>query len=330
MQTTILRFQGEEPICLISIAIDLVYLPTNQVSNLHRFLFVTFSTSTADNSKTPTQSSKNCETKCYTLKLGNTECKIICEPPQIEQPTASPAYNLYPQQAGYGQQYPSSAGQAQALPCVPPNCPPNLMYPPAPQYTGQGYSAPPSYPGPSQLIQPGIQSPVQEECVGRSCNAKNLSQSDKPADDKPVKQDKPAAAPSSSKPAPAAAPVTFQVDYIKCYGIVPKYCCSVYNTLFLLIVCIWRHGGHVGVQNNAVKWVLGIWCKTCGAIFYYMAVSSRGCKPRIRYYLPTLQLIRSCKTRRELTYLLTKNCWFMHMEFLLPRRRSRIFSYERL
>ena len=39
-----------------------------------------------------------------------------------------------------------------------------------------------------------------------------------------------------------------------------------------LMVCIWRHGGHVGVQNNAVKCLLGIWlyyyAKTCGAIFY--------------------------------------------------------------
>ena len=32
---------------------------------------------------------------------------------------------------------------------------------------------------------------------------------------------------------------------------------------FLWAVFIWRHGGHVGVQNNAVKCLLGIWLLLC-------------------------------------------------------------------
>ena len=54
-------------------------------------------------------------------------------------------------------------------------------------------------------------------------------------------------------------------------------------------VCMWRHGGHVGVQNNAAKCLLGIWFYYYGklvgpfsvVLYTNMAVSSRGWKPRI-------------------------------------------------
>ena len=56
-----------------------------------------------------------------------------------------------------------------------------------------------------------------------------------------------------------------------------------------LMVFIWCHGGHVDVQNNAVKCLLGIWlycyAKLVGSfslVFHInMVVSSRGCKLRI-------------------------------------------------
>ena len=53
--------------------------------------------------------------------------------------------------------------------------------------------------------------------------------------------------------------------------------------VLLFLVCIWRHGGHVGVQNNGERSLLGIW-------FYYYTklerhfVSSRECNPRIAWY----------------------------------------------
>ena len=61
------------------------------------------------------------------------------------------------------------------------------------------------------------------------------------------------------------------------------------STSLLFLVCTWRHGGHVGVQNNSEKSLLGIW------LYYYaklerhfaivlytnMAASSRECNPRI-------------------------------------------------
>lgn len=157
---------------------------------------------------------KNCKSKCFTLQLGNTECKIICDPPVIEQPTQAPAYGLYPQQGAYGQQYPYM-GQMPS-PCVPPACQPGQMYAgymPAQPYPGQGVPAPGVYP--PVAARP---SPVQEGCVGRSCDQardqdeKKAPQSDKPAQDKQENQDKPAPAPP--KPAQAPAPYTFQVQ---CY-----------------------------------------------------------------------------------------------------------------
>lgn len=158
--------------------------------------------STAD--KSPSQPQGNCKRKCFTLQLGNTECKIICEPPVIEQPAPMPAYGGYPQQAVYGQpqQYPYM-GQMQSQ-CVPPNCQPGQMYndyAQAQQYASQaGYPAG-SAPKPS---------PVQEGCVGRSCDQSKdenkESQSDKP--EKQVKQDK--QAPAAPKPAQASGPYTIQ------------------------------------------------------------------------------------------------------------------------
>ena len=47
---------------------------------------------------------------------------------------------------------------------------------------------------------------------------------------------------------------------------------SLLVLLVQLMVFIWRHGGHVGVQNNAVKCLLGIWLyyyeKLVGSFFY--------------------------------------------------------------
>lgn len=145
-------------------------------------------------------SNKNCKSKCFTLQLGNTECKIICDPPSIEQPTQAPAYGLYPQQ--YGKQYPY-AGQMPS-PCVPPACQPGQYpsYMPAQPYPAQGVPAPGVY---SPVA--ASTSPVQEGCVGRSCDKKG-PQSDKPAEDKQEKQDKPA--PPAPKPAQAPSPYTYQ------------------------------------------------------------------------------------------------------------------------
>ena len=155
---------------------------------------------------------KNCKSKCFTLQLGNTECKIICDPPVIEQPTQAPAFGLYPQQEAYGQQYPYM-GQMPS-PCVPPACQPGQMYAgymPAQPYPGQGVPAPGVFP--AAAARP---SPVQEGCVGRSCDQepdeKKAPQSDKPAQNKQENQDKPAPAPP--KPAQAPSPYTFQVQ---CY-----------------------------------------------------------------------------------------------------------------
>ena len=110
---------------------------------------------------------------------------------------------MYPQQAVYGQaqQYPYM-GQMQA-PCIPPACQPNQMY--------ADYTQAQQYPGqaayPAAAAKP---SPVQEGCVGRSCDQqKDESKvSDKPV--KQEKQDKPA--PEAPKPAPASSPYTFQVQ----------------------------------------------------------------------------------------------------------------------
>lgn len=142
---------------------------------------------------------KNCKSKCFTLQLGNTECKIICDPPVIEQPTQAPAFGLYPQQGAYGQQYPYM-GQMPSS-CVPPACQPGQMYAgymPAQPYPGQGVPAQGVYP--SVSARP---SPVQEGCVGRSCDQEqDEKKADKPAKDKP--------APAPPKPAQAPAPYTFQ------------------------------------------------------------------------------------------------------------------------
>lgn len=157
---------------------------------------------------------KNCKSKCFTLQLGNTECKIICDPPVIEQPTQAPAYGLYPQQGAYGQQYPYM-GQMPS-PCVPPACQPGQMYAgymPVQPYPGQGVPAPGVYPP----VAPRP-SPVQEGCVGRSCDQEQDEKADKPAKDKPEKQDKPAPAPP--KPAQAPSPYTFQVQ---CYFFLSHY-----------------------------------------------------------------------------------------------------------
>ncbi|XP_020619537.1 protein transport protein SEC31-like [Orbicella faveolata] len=91
-------------------------------------------------------------------------------------------------------------------PCVPPACQPGQMYAgymPAQPYPGQGVPAPGVYPP----VAPRP-SPVQEGCVGRSCDQEQDEKADKPAKDKPEKQDKPAPAPP--KPAQAPSPYTFQ------------------------------------------------------------------------------------------------------------------------
>ena len=78
-------------------------------------------------------------------------------------------------------------------------------------------------------------------------------------------------------------------------------CCAIYlsgvhnpepTTPILLVVWIWRHVGHVGVQNNEIKCLLGIWLyyytKLVGSFYIVlytnMAVSSLGCKPRIDHF----------------------------------------------
>ena len=68
---------------------------------------------------------------------------------------------------------------------------------------------------------------------------------------------------------------------------------------FQLMVCIWRHGSHVGVQNTAVKCLLGVWlyyyAKLVGpfsvVLYTNMAVSSRGCKPRIGFLEAILAVV---------------------------------------
>ena len=86
-------------------------------------------------------------------------------------------------------------------PCTPPACQPGQMY--------GGYTQPQQYPGQAGFPVAGVRpSPVQEGCVGRSCDKPkddNESHSDKPNE----KQDKPA--PPPPKPAQAPAPYTFQV-----------------------------------------------------------------------------------------------------------------------
>ena len=85
-------------------------------------------------------------------------------------------------------------------PCTPPACQPGQMY--------GGYTQPQQYPGQAGFPVAGARpSPVQEGCVGRSCDKPkdDESHSDKPNE----KQDKPA--PSPPKPAQAPAPYTFQV-----------------------------------------------------------------------------------------------------------------------
>lgn len=161
--------------------------------------FSTLSASTANNDKEPSQPQGNCKRKCFTLQLGNTECKIICEPPVIEQPAL--AYGAYPQY-GQAQQYPYT-GQMPA-PCIPPACQPDQMY--------AGYSQAQQYPG--QAAYPStaaVTAPVQEGCVGRSCDQPK-EETKEPQADKPEKQDKQdKPAPAAPKPAQASAPYTFQV-----------------------------------------------------------------------------------------------------------------------
>ena len=162
--------------------------------------------STANSNKDPSQPQGNCKRKCFTLQLGNTECKIICEPPVIEQPAPAPAYGAYPQQAIYGQAQPYPYLGQMSAPCTPPACQPGQMY--------AGYTQAQQYP--VQAAYPAIgtrPAPVQEGCVGRSCDQpkdeNKESQSDKP--EKQEKQDKPA--PAAPKPAQASAPYTFKVQY---------------------------------------------------------------------------------------------------------------------
>ena len=56
--------------------------------------------------------------------------------------------------------------------------------------------------------------------------------------------------------------------------------CVVWVILTSIGGCIWRHSGHVGVQNNALKCLFGnlslLLCQTCGAIFYCF-VRQHGC-----------------------------------------------------
>jgi len=156
-----------------------------------------------NSNKDPSQPQGNCKRKCFTLQLGNTECKIICEPPVIEQPAPAPAYGAYPQQAIYGQAQPYPYLGQMSAPCTPPACQPGQMY--------AGYTQAQQYP--VQAAYPAIgtrPAPVQEGCVGRSCDQpkdeNKESQSDKP--EKQEKQDKPA--PAAPKPAQASSPYTFK------------------------------------------------------------------------------------------------------------------------
>lgn len=137
------------------------------------------------------QTQGNCERKCFTLQLGNTECKIICDPPVIEQAAPSQPFSIYPQQPFYGQsqQYPNM-GQMQAQP--------SQMF--ADFTQTQQYSSPAVFPS-----LPAKPSPVQEGCVGRTCD-QSKSQSDRPKKQK--EQDK--QAPSAPKPSKASGPYTIQ------------------------------------------------------------------------------------------------------------------------
>ena len=86
-------------------------------------------------------------------------------------------------------------------------------------------------------------------------------------------------------------------------------CCMIYSVCFTVFsVFTWRHGGHLGVQNNSEKIILGIW-------FYYyskrerhfaivlytsMGVSSREWKPRI--------------TRQEIQIYFVWIVWFLQLK----------------
>ena len=159
--------------------------------------------------KSALQTHGNCERKCFTFQLGNTECKIICDPPVIEQAPPAPAFNWYPQQAVYGQsqQY-LNVGQMQAQP--------SPMY--ADNTQAQQYSNPAVFPTISAKP-----SPVQEGCVGRSCDQPK-SQSDKPK--KQEQQDK--QAPAAPKPSKASGPYTIQVPCNLCV----LFCFSMDTTLY--------------------------------------------------------------------------------------------------
>lgn len=139
-----------------------------------------------------TQTQGNCERKCFTLQLGNTECKIICDPPVIEQPSQSQV-SIYPQQAIYGQsqQYPY-VGQMQTTP--------GQMY--ADFAQAQQYSSPVALPAIS-----GKPSPVQEGCVGRSCDQSSKENSDSSSDKAKHQKEQDKLAP---KPSKASAPYTIQ------------------------------------------------------------------------------------------------------------------------
>ena len=64
----------------------------------------------------------------------------------------------------------------------------------------------------------------------------------------------------------------------------------ILGCFFEFLVCTWRHGGHVGEQNNSEKSLLGIWLycylkleRDFAAIVLYtkMSASSRECNPRL-------------------------------------------------
>ena len=77
----------------------------------------------------------------------------------------------------------------------------------------------------------------------------------------------------------------------------------------VFLVCTWRHGGHIGVQNNGDRSLLGIW-------FYYyakrerhfaivlctnMSASSRECNPTISSYISLTVTCREV-TKRTLQW----------------------------
>ena len=104
----------------------------------------------------------------------------------------------------------------------------------------------------------------------------------------------------------------------------------------LLRVCIWRHGGHVGVQNNAVICLLGIWLyyyakpiKPYSMVLYTnIAVSSHGCKPRIS--ITTVNLVWRCTpTFHELNRFALSNQGFTHRCHMTRARAGPVEAFCR-